>query len=253
MLAKIVTNLQYEEVLPAQSIFKISALPSPPYIEALNLEKIVFHWQGLTLMEPIGVIFNWLIAAQCFHHGVKLKAALGKESATRYWVGFYWLFAGSTLFGGLSHLLFFYFDLAGKIPGWSLAILSMAFLEAALLVQAQKKSLLWVIWVQTALLYGLLAYDFRFLWVSIQTLIGLVVVSGGVSFIQIKKGDKAWIGYWKGISWMFLSLPFVLGEIDLSLWFNRHDVSHILMMLCLWTFYRTTVEVVVAHYLHDVF
>lgn len=190
-------------------------------------------------MEPIGFLFNWLISAQCFYYATQLKSHKGRKT-TQYWKWFFILFGASTFFGGLSHLLFHYLGLTGKIPGWSLAILSMTALELAVFYQIRRSKFQWFVWIQTVFIFSLIIVDFKFLWVSIQTAIGLVLVVGLVSLFQIKKGDRTWSGYLMGIGWMLASIPFVVGEIDFSIWFNRHDVSHIFMMLTLWQFFRTT-------------
>jgi len=193
-------------------------------------------------MEPIGFLFNWVISIQCFFYAARVWNPISSDSnkAARSWVLFFILFGGSTFFGGLSHLLFHYFTILGKIPGWSLAILSMTFLEIAVLQQGGKSKFQALIWFQTAVVFIFLIMDFQFLWVSVQTVFGLLLVLGTVSISEIRRGQNAWKGYLLGIGWILASLPFVIFKIDLSIWFNRHDVSHIFMILCLHQLFQTT-------------
>ena len=208
------------------------------------MEKIVVEWHGITLMEPVVFLTNWLISFQCLYYFKESYESSGRSSFHKNWRYFFLLFGLSTFFGGLSHLLFFYFDLTGKIPGWSCAILSITFLELAVL-SFRKVIRNWekLVWIQTALIFILLLFDFKFLWVTLQTIIGLVLVLGVYSIIQVRNGEKGWKGYLFGIGWMIVSVPVVILEVDPAIWFNRHDISHLFMMLCLHQFYRATLIV----------
>jgi len=192
-------------------------------------------------MEPMVFLTNWLITAQCFYFFYKMSSLKAGPRYLTYWMYFFLLFGASTFFGGLSHLLFHYFELAGKIPGWSLAILSITCLEYAVFHNNAEKHRLWIrlVGLQTVIIFVLLAWDFRFVWVSVQTVIGLILVLGIYSIAQLKSGHQQWKGFLIGIGWMVLSVPVVALELDVSVWFNRHDISHLLMMLCLYHFYRT--------------
>ena len=196
-------------------------------------------------MEPVVFLTNWLIAVQCIYLFKKLHSLHSDQPTVFHWKFFFLLFGGSTFFGGLSHLLFHYTGLAGKIPGWSLAILSITFLERAVFDTNREKNRFWIrlVWWQTGVIFLLLILDFRFIWVTVQTVVGLVLVLGIYSFIQIRKGRQNWKGFLFGIGWMILSVPVVVLKIDPSPWFNRHDISHLLMMLCLHQFYLTILKI----------
>ncbi len=204
------------------------------------MEKIIIEWNGIVLMEPVVFLTNWLITFQCFYYWQ--KSSNGTDSTSvKYWRNFFLLFGLSTFFGGLSHLYFHYFDMIGKIPGWSLAVLSITYLELAVFNHNEKNPQWkkWV-WVQTVIIFIMLAFDFRFLWVTAQTVIGLVLILGIYSVLQIRQGDKKWIGFMIGIGWMLVSVPVVIVGFDPAIWFNRQDISHLFMMLCLFQFFKTT-------------
>ena len=193
-------------------------------------------------MEPVVFLTNWMMTAQSGFYYLKLRKHPDTSRSFKSWSYFFLLFAGSTFFGGLSHLLFHYLDLRGKIPGWSLAILSITFLELGVFQQSNRSHWNKGVGLQTLVIFILLILDFKFLWVTIQTVIGLVLVLGIVSFQELKKGERHWRGYLFGIGWMLLSVPVLMLQLDFSIWFNRHDISHLLMMLCLYQFYRTTLN-----------
>jgi len=209
------------------------------------MEKISIEWYGITFLEPVVFLTNWMITIQCFYYYQRFKRLTTETSFLFYWKSFFFLFGASTFFGGLSHLFFYYFELWGKIPGWSLAILSITALELAVFHDDVKKHKHWIsfVWIQTLILFILLILDFNFNWVTVQTVIGLVLVLGVYAMLQVKKGRKNWKGYLYGIGWMLISVPVVILKVDLSIWFNRHDISHLLMMLCLHQFYKASLRV----------
>lgn len=195
-------------------------------------------------MEPTALLTNWLIAVQCLYYFFKLKSIPKKTSSFHSWTSFFFLFGASTFFGGLSHFFFHYLELSGKIPGWSLAVLSITLLELAVFHSSQTQKKYWriFIWLQTSIIYLLMIWNFKFFWVTIQTVIGLVLVLGIYSTRKVIMGSKEWKGYLIGIGWMIASVPVVIFKFNLSIWFNAHDLSHLFMMLCLYQFYHTTVR-----------
>jgi len=213
------------------------------------MEKANIEWYGITFLEPVVFLTNWMITIQCFYYFQKFQKLEIKSAFLFYWKYFFFLFGASTFFGGLSHLLYHYFELWGKIPGWSLAILSITALELAVFhddAERYKHGIRFV-WVQTLVLFILLVLDFNFNWVTVQTVIGLVLVLGVYSILQVRKKGESWRGFLYGIGWMLLSVPVVILKVDLSIWFNRHDISHLLMMLCLHQFYKASLKVSESH------
>ena len=203
------------------------------------MTKIEFELFGLQLLEPMALIMNWLIAAQCIVY-FSVLSKFQENEFLKYWKGFFLLFGISTFFGGLSHALFNYTGLLGKIPGWGLAVLAISSVQ--LTVTHEKKSEVpsWVrpaIYLQLAIVASLLLFKFQFLWVTIHTAIGLVVFLGAWSVTGFRRGRREFAFYIWGIVSIVLSLPFLLFKIDLHDWFNRHDISHVFMIITLHLFY----------------
>lgn len=197
------------------------------------------------LLEPVVFLTNWMLSFQCFYYFIRLNRKHNTTKSFFYWKYFFFLFAISTFFGGLSHLFFHYWELWGKIPGWSAAICSITFLELAVLSHQEKNTQFWngIVWFQLVLIFTLLIIDFRFIWVTVQTAVGLIFVLGIYSIHQLKKSNTVWKGYLIGIGWMIVSVPIAILKIDLAIWFNHQDISHVFMLLCLYCFYKTVLKV----------
>lgn len=200
------------------------------------------------MMEPMALFFNWVIAAQCLTHAFQLKKLEQQTTFNSNWYFFFLCFGVSTFFGGLSHFFYHYTGMLGKVPGWSLAILAITFLELAV-VPSISSSVLYkrIIWLFTIIVLLVTVIRLEFVWVTIHTALGLVVVLTLSSIKQIRLSSTQWWGYIFGVFFMLLSLPFMIGKIDLHVWFNRHDISHLLMIGTLYWFYITTRRIVVLN------
>ncbi|WP_109832409.1 DUF6962 family protein [Reichenbachiella versicolor] len=208
------------------------------------MEKIVFEYFGIVMMEPMALLFNWLIAIQCFIYAKRIKQFDLDTEFAKGWYRFFLFFGFSTAFGGLSHFFFHYTGMIGKLPSWSFAVLMITYLELAVSDSTDKKDILKkVIWVSSLFLFVLMIMQLDFLWVSIHTAIGLLFFLGLISLVTVRKGDDRWKEYLYGVFFMFLTLPFVAGKIDPHIWFNRHDVSHLLMMVALFFFEKSTIRI----------
>ena len=203
------------------------------------MEKIVFEIGDLVLMEPMALVFNWIISIQCLLHFRSLKQSSSSGQWIKGWAAFFALFSASTFFGGISHTFYHYLGMNGKIPGWSLAVLSISCLEYTVLLRHS----FWKPWIafstvliQTILVFLVLSFDFQFLWVTIHTSMGLLLVLGGSSLI-LRTHNRGNIDFIIAIAWMLASLPFVILGIDLNTWFNRHDISHVFMIISLYKMY----------------
>ena len=86
--------------------------------------------------------------------------------------------------------------------------------------------------------FNLLIFKLTFLWVAIHTAIGIIFFLGVPFSIKILKGtDKVGFLFWGFIS-MLITLPIELFELNLNLWFQHQQISHILMIFTLHCFFK---------------
>lgn len=203
------------------------------------MTKIHFEVWGLSLMEPMSLILNWLICILAFSYFFKLNNQPNSDFV-RYWRWFFFLFGLSTFFGGLSHFFFHYLGMPGKIPGWACSLFAISSIQYSILTNASEQvsaRLRYVIFIQFFVVCTVLFLDFRFLWVTIHTAIGLILFLGIWSVRGVMYGQKSLKYFLIGIMLLVCTLPFMILGIDPHLWFNRQDASHILMLGTLYCFH----------------
>lgn len=203
------------------------------------MTKISFELFGLQLLEPLGFALNWVFAFQAWYYFKRLKHWNNSAFAVN-WRWFFMFFGFSGFFGGLSHLLYNYTGLMGKIPGWSSAILSITLLELAMNSLAEgklKKSLDILVYVKLAITAFVMIVFFNFNMVIIHTAAGMVLWILVPGFYYLSKGQSMLNSFMWGIFFMALTLPFRIFKIDLHLWFNRDDAAHIFMLITVYLFF----------------
>ena len=135
--------------------------------------------------------------------------------------------------------------MAGKMPGFATTIISIGMLEYAMVVYHYPKGnnvLNSIIFFLIAGTFALLIFKLTFLWVAIHTAIGIIFFLGMPFSIRILKGtDKVGFFFWGFIS-MLITLPIELFKLNLNLWFQHQDISHILMIFTLYFFLRVSIK-----------
>ena len=183
---------------------------------------------------------NWFLASQClFYYLYRSKAE--SNNFTKLWNVFFLLFSFSTFFGGLSHLLFHYTGLQGKIPGWGTAVIAISCIEWAIaskISEPGRRNLNLLIWIKLVITFLTLLWDLHFKWVMIHTGVGLILILGIWSIISLRNGKESSKFFLWGIAWAIAPLPVRIFEIDLHDWFNRDDISHLFMLISIYFFHR---------------
>lgn len=202
------------------------------------MAKIEFVLGDYTFLEPMAFILNWFMMFQCFYYFKKLKQWRFSNYSI-YWRWFFLFFGISAFFGGLSHLLFEYFGLTGKIPGWICGIIAVSAMEMAMIYSLDQRirskiHLLVVVKLMASLI--LLSYYFDFDVVIIHSIgMAFFIIVPYMIYLREKKSDLNFIFY--GLLMLLAALPIRIMEFDFHLWFNRDDLGHIFMMIALYFFY----------------
>jgi len=205
------------------------------------MEKIIIDWDGLIIMEPMGIFWNWLITLTCVTAYLRLSKL--QHPPYRHWKLFFLLFGVACFFGGLGHGLYHYWGQAGKAIPWTMGIIAIYFAETGIysFIPPQrtklKKSLEVFSQVKlVVMLIGMTLISYDFIWAKSNSVIGLTAIVGIGGLILSRKYPEL-IYFTIGVLVMS-SAAFIHGfDVNLHMWFNRDDLSHLIIIAGMGLFY----------------
>lgn len=195
---------------------------------------------GLCLQEPMALITNWLIAITSFILYRLIKSP--QNEYQRHWKFFYLIFGISTFFGGLGHVLFNYFDVYGKFPCWFFGTIAAyhagcAMINVSILSPKLIKKLKHILIIK-AVVFGLIAFVFQsFLFIMVDATITYLFFCLGFGAYYWRKGIQSFKYTVFAVLILFPSIFIFALKINPHLWFNKDDLSHVLMVTTIIFFY----------------
>jgi len=206
----------------------------------ISPEKLPFTWMGLCLQEPMALVTNWLIAVTSSFLFFQIKKPY--SLFRRHWRKFYLYFAISTFFGGIGHLFFNYFDVYGKFPCWIFGIIASynagkAMISVNMLtldLQGKLTKILVAKGIGLALLAMVMG---SFIFIMLDAILSYLIFCLGFGAYYWKKGYDSFKYTVYAIIILFPSIFIFLLKLNPHLWFNKDDLSHVLMFLTIIFFY----------------
>lgn len=219
-----------------------------------DFEKIEFTLFGWQMLEPMAVITDSFMGSLSVYFGIKVSRLRTEHPFYSYWMWFFLIFGIGAFYGGLAHGFYNYWGVFGKIPTWLAGPISVYALEQAMIsAHPNKKSVsllkglsfwkliivlkIWIIILCFAPLYEKPALGF--LPIAINTILGVTATAGGIGWVLYKKKALS-INYKYFVLGVLVMLPsaFVfLMKINLHPWFDKNDLSHVLMIAGISYFY----------------
>lgn len=203
-----------------------------------NANIITFELLGLQLQEPMALFTNWAIASFAFYSFLKLVNE--KDAFIKHWRLFFGFLALSMFLGGIGHLFFHYLGIYGKMPSWILGVFAGCHALFALFTnysseRIQKYKL--TVWLYSTIILFLAISMQLFVFIAIDAILKYVLC-GIISFYWFKQGiiNLRWIGI--GVIVLIPSSFIFLLKLSPHLWFNKDDLSHVLMFCCITFFYK---------------
>ena len=205
-----------------------------------NFEIIEFSIGGLRLQEPIALTTNWLTALFCFF--IVIRVNWSDASPMKSFRLFYLVLGISMIFGGIGHLFFQYFGFYGKIPSWGLGILAGYYMGKGVLYYWREhqsyRFFNFFLIIKSIALFILSVVFLKFIFVAIDMIITYILYSGYMAYRLWKKENDEMKYFVYGVMILFPSSFIFLMDINLHLYFNRDDFSHVLMFACIVFFYK---------------
>ena len=195
---------------------------------------------GLCLQEPMALVTNWLIALTSIFLFFQIKKPYSQFR--RHWRKFYLYFAISTFFGGMGHLFFNYFDVYGKFPCWIFGVIASfhagkAMISVNMIKAELKKKLTIFLALKGAVLILLAMFLGSFIFIMIDAILSYLIFCLGFGAYYWKKGYDSFKYTVYAIIILFPSIFIFLLKFNPHLWFNKDDLSHVLMVITIIFFY----------------
>jgi hypothetical protein len=216
--------------------------------------KIEWEVLGLELLEPNAFIGDTLIAALAVVLFWKTRALCRKNmnSYNYLWMWFFLVFGVGFFVGGVGHLMYNYFGIFGKYGAWFIGIFSSLLLELAMVSQLGKyKSIIERIVLGKATLALILlimlvsttdlsAEPLKGLIIpTINSFIGLLFALGYLGYRYTKTKSKDFRYLYLSIVVLLPTILFQALKINFHPWFDRNDVSHVLIIITLLLYFTS--------------
>jgi hypothetical protein len=188
------------------------------------------------LYEPVTYLTNLVLAMCCFYWAHVLRT--GRSVRERAFVYFFFCMGVSMFLGGLSHLLYGYFEYyTWRRPAWLFTGFAVFAAQMGVIEQANKnwhRNLTIMALLQLMAYSALIIFDCHFIWVKINATIGITgVVILSQAYLWLARREPHAGKMALGFSLNILALPIHGLQLGLHpVYFNHNDVAHVLMILC---------------------
>ncbi len=207
---------------------------------------------SIFIQEPIASFTDLIVSAVCFYSFYKIHKSNRKDKVFVYFKLYFLLMSIATFFGGvLGHAFMYYIDFAWKLPGWLISMLSIMLVERASIEHTKivlnpsiVKAFKIVNTIELLIFVSLTFYFLDFFFVEFHSGYGLMfVVLSLQSFLYIKTKNEASKTFLIGIAIAAIAALFFMNEISLHRWFNHLAISHTLMAVSAFYFYKGVMKI----------
>lgn len=213
-----------------------------------DFDKIELELFGLELLEPNAFIGDTVILFVSLYLAYRTHKLRIRTPFFIYWKWFFIVFGIGFFLGGLGHLLYNYWGLPGKYASWYSGIIASFLVEKAIVSIfpriSWRKALNTIAFIK--MLLAFIAATVVFIRVdlsvdpskglvvpTLNSVIGLGLTLGVLGYYYQRKIDPAFRILWLSTLILIPSAVFQSMKINFHQWFDRNDVSHILLITSL--------------------
>lgn len=222
-----------------------------------DFEKIKFEFLGLDLVEPNAFIGDTVILLVALYFAYKTAKLNRNTPFFTYWKWFYIVFGISFFAGGWGHLMYNYWGLPGKYFSWYTGIISAFCIEQAMISIYPKNEVkglfknISIVKMVLAFLGATAVFLFVDLYVdpqkgllipTLNSVLGLSIALGLFGVMYQKKVHPSFKFLWISALILIPSAIVQGMKINIHPWFDRNDISHILLITGLILYYQTLKE-----------
>lgn len=217
----------------------------------MELAQPSIDFLGIRIDEPITTATDLIVSAVCFYAFFRLNK-VPLKSKVHWNLKYYFLSMGlATLIGGvIGHGFLYLFSFAWKLPGWLTSMFSIALLERASIIYAKPlvkpKVGTFFAWMNLIELTTFVIITFttlNFFFVEVHSAYGLLIIVTSFNFVVYRKRkSEASKLFLIAVGVSAISALIFMNEIGISIWFNHFDISHILMAISAFIFYKGSLK-----------
>ena len=206
---------------------------------------------GILIMEPVVTLTDLLVSSVCLYAYLKLKKIDHQGQSHQYFRWYFLIMAIATAFGGITgHAFQYALGLTWKLPGWLISMLAISALERGIIsflspiVSKKTTKLLGVANIIELTTFAALSFiTLNFFYVQVHSAYGLALVVFPLCFYAYwKTGNRGSKIICRSVMFTSLAAFFYTSKISISPWFNHLDISHCIMAVGTYLFYRGAVE-----------
>jgi len=207
------------------------------------MDAPIFDFFGVQITEPFTWLTNWLVAAFVLGFGHFLYRDKYADATQKFW-SFFFVFIGlASLTGGTAHGFINYVGQNFHYAAWiftGLAVFAAELATIQLIENEKVKSFVrLLIYAQLVVMASSVMFLHDFNTVRINSAVGLVGVVIPISVIHyLKYKDKRSLLIILGVLSNLIPGAIHAFKISYNQWFNFNDISHIIMIFCLFILYK---------------
>jgi hypothetical protein len=202
---------------------------------------------GVRIDEPMTTLTDLLVSAVCFYAFYQLRRKKLPGNTQLYFRLYFLLMSVATFFGGLiGHGFLYAFSFPWKLPGWIVSMLSVALIERSSIERAKPLIdprvgkfflTLNVLELLTIMTITMTTLDFK--WVEFHSGYGLLgVVLPFHLYTWYRTRDRGSMLVIFAVLIASGAALIFMNRISIDVWFNHLDISHTLMAIGAYVFYR---------------
>jgi hypothetical protein len=202
---------------------------------------------GIRIDEPIATLTDIIVSLVCFYAFYQLTKKKLQGRSQLYFRYYFLLMAIATFLGGVvGHGFLYAVSFGWKLPGWITGMVSIALIERSSIAHARqlikpqigKFFLVFnLIELLTIMIITMTTLDFK--WVELHSGYGLLaIVASFHLYTYYKTKDKGSLTILIAVAITGLASIVFVNKLSLHVWFNHIDISHVLLAISAYVFYR---------------
>ena len=219
----------------------------------MNLPQPSIELFGIRVDEPVTTITDLIVSAVCFYAFYKLHKIEVRNNV--HWnLKYYFLSMGmATLIGGLiGHGFLYLFSFAWKLPGWLTSMFSIALLERASILYSRPlikpkigNFFAWMNLIELTTFVIVTFTTLNFFFVEVHSAYGLLIIVTSFNLVVYRKTkSEASKLFLIAVGITAISALIFMNEWGISKWFNHFDISHSLMSISAYIFYKGSLKMI---------